>query len=131
MTNQVATGSDRVRIARWRGVRRHLAARRRRRDAAILATYREFIGRIRGAYPGAHIFLTIGPIGHGPDNVVPMYNDEILAIARSEGDLRVHALALPVQDGADGIGADWHPNVATHRRMAQRIAAAIRQELGW
>ncbi|HYE06375.1 MAG TPA: SGNH/GDSL hydrolase family protein [Planctomycetota bacterium] len=93
--------------------------------------YRAFIARIRAVYPAAHIFLVIGPMGHGPDRVIPIYNEEIVASARAAGDTRIHALALPDQDGADGIGADWHPSVATHRGMAERIAAAIRDELGW
>ncbi len=31
----------------------------------------------------------------------------------------------------NGIGADWHPSVKTHRLMADRLAASVKKELGW
>ncbi len=41
-------------------------------------------------------------------------------------------MAIPNQNmGADGIGADWHPSVKTHQKMADVIAAAIKKELAW
>ena len=40
-------------------------------------------------------------------------------------------LAIANQKMENGIGADWHPSVKTHQKMADVIAAAIRKELGW
>lgn len=93
--------------------------------------YRAFIARIRAAYPKAHLFLTIGSMGHGPNGVIPGLNTAIAEACRKSGDAKVHALALANQDGANGIGADWHPSVKTHQLMADAITAAIGKELGW
>jgi lysophospholipase L1-like esterase len=94
-------------------------------------TYTAFIGRIRAVYPKAHIFLTIGAMGHGKKGEIAVFNTAIAEACRKAGDARVHALALANQDAANGIGADWHPSVKTHQLMADAIAAAIRKELGW
>lgn len=93
--------------------------------------YLPFIAAIRAAYPRAHIFLTIGGMGHGVQGAIPRYNAAIAAELRAAGDDRVHSLAIPNQKMEDGIGADWHPSAKTHQKMADVIAAAIRAELGW
>ena len=45
-------------------------------------------------------------------------------------DPRLHFLEFDEQRREDGIGADWHPSLATHRKMAERLAAAMRKDLG-
>lgn len=94
-------------------------------------SYRAFIARIRAAYPKAHIFLTIGAMGHGPGGVIATLNTAIAAACAKDGDAKVHALALANQDAANGIGADWHPSVKTHQLMADAIAAEIAKTLKW
>jgi len=31
----------------------------------------------------------------------------------------------------EGIGADYHPNVKTHEKMAAKFEAALQSDLGW
>jgi lysophospholipase L1-like esterase len=94
--------------------------------------YIPFIASIRAAYPKAHIFLTIGSMGHGVENAIPKYNAAIAEELAKAGDTKVHSLAIPNQRmDLDGIGADWHPSVKTHQKMADVITAAIKAELGW
>ncbi len=93
--------------------------------------YRAFIARIRAAYPKAHIFLTIGSMGHGPNGAIPPLNTAIAAACAKDGDAKVHTLALANQDAANGIGADWHPSVKTHQLMADAISAEIAKTLKW
>lgn len=101
-------------------------------EAKWTTAYKDFIAKIRAAYPNAHIFLTIGSMGHGPQGVIPTYNDAIVVALAAAGDAKVHAVAIKNQDkGKNGIGADWHPSVKTHQVMADQISAAIRKELGW
>ena len=96
------------------------------------AAYRAFIGKIRAAYPKTEIFLTIGPMGHGPGGVIPKLNDALVAELNKAGETKVHAVALANQDGGkNGLGADWHPSIKTHQLMADQIVAAIRPVLGW
>ena len=33
--------------------------------------------------------------------------------------------------GKDGVGADWHPSAATHAKMAEKLVATLKQDLGW
>lgn len=96
--------------------------------AAWRSAYDRFLDDIRARHPAAHIFLAIGPMGEGG---LAAANAAIAEARAAAGDARVHALALPDQRQADGIGADWHPSVKTHQRMAELIAAAIRERLGW
>lgn len=93
--------------------------------------YVAFIGAIRTAYPKAHIFLTIGSMGHGKKNEIPIFNAAIAAEFASKGDALVHSLAITNQKMENGIGADWHPSAKTHQLMAEQIVVAIRKELGW
>lgn len=100
-------------------------------EASWTAAYRGFITQIRKAYPQAHIFLTIGSMGHGPQNVIPQYNTKLVAALTAEGETKVHAVALSNQNPKNGLGADWHPSVKTHQIMADEIVAAIKPVLGW
>jgi len=93
--------------------------------------YRAFITTIHGHYPKAHIFLTIGPMGHGPEGCIARYNNTLVEMLAKEGDHLVHAVALANQQQVNGIGADWHPSIATHRLMAEAITAEIKKTLGW
>jgi lysophospholipase L1-like esterase len=100
-------------------------------EAAWDEAYRAFIVAIRSHYPKAHIFLSIGSMGHGPHDCLIGYNDRLAAAYAAQGDMRIHALALPNQKQEDGIGADWHPSVKTHRIMAILLVAAVKQALAW
>lgn len=93
--------------------------------------YRAFIATIHGHYPKAHVFLTIGPMGHGPEDCIAHYNSALVETLTKEGDKLVHAVALANQQQANGIGADWHPSIATHRLMAEEITTEIKKTLGW
>lgn len=95
------------------------------------SAYRAFIAKIRSAYPKAHIFLTIGSMGHGPQDIIPKLNTELVATLATEGETKVHAVALANQDQRNGIGADWHPSIKTHQLMADQIAAEIRTVMHW
>lgn len=97
-------------------------------EQAWRSAYRAFIAQIRAAHPQAHLFLCIGPMGQG---IIAKANEAVVADCAAQGDARVHALALADQQAADGIGADWHPSVRTHQRMADAISAAIRKALAW
>lgn len=94
-------------------------------------TYHAFIARLRSVYPKAHIFITIGSMGHGPDGVIPELNAAIVEDCKKAEDARVHAVTLALQDPVNGYGANWHPSAKTHQLMGDTIAAAISKELGW
>jgi len=43
----------------------------------------------------------------------------------------VYFVEFPQQDGSTGYGEDWHPSIATHQLMAERLTAEIKNKLGW
>ena len=93
--------------------------------------YRGFIAQIRKAYPQAHIFLTIGSMGHGPKGIIAKLNGELVTALAGEGETKVHAVALANQDERNGIGSDWHPSAKTQQLMADQISAEIRTVMHW
>ncbi len=50
---------------------------------------------------------------------------------RLAGDSHVFYFAFDEIVKADGFGADYHPSLASHRRMAAALVAVLRSTLGW
>lgn len=94
--------------------------------------YKAFIKRIRTTAPDAHIFCCTGSMW---TNTLGQWNDYVKSVAtdlNAEGDKKVHFLPFDIQDkDKDGLGGDWHPNVATQTKMAAKLYAAIEKEAGW
>lgn len=101
--------------------------------------YSAFIQRLRGRAPKARIYCTVGPMmtdNWPPNNkaltTVKSYLVEVLRLRASVGDDNIRVIEFETQDEArDGIGSDWHPNLKTHRKMADVLEAAIRSDLKW
>jgi hypothetical protein len=82
--------------------------------AGWTGAYKAFVKRIRADAPDAHFFLATGSMW---TNTLQQWN---------------HFLPFDIQDkDKDGLGGDWHPNVATHTKMAAKLSAAIEKEVGW
>ena len=63
---------------------------------------------------------------------VKNYINSVIDTLQKAGDKNVHFLEFTPQDGnADGLGSDWHPSVKTHQKMGEKLAAALKKELGW
>ena len=55
-----------------------------------------------------------------------------LEARKSKGDTNVGFVDLGEQNAAvDGIGCDFHPSVATHQKMADKLTVAIQAAKGW
>jgi lysophospholipase L1-like esterase len=97
---------------------------------AYTQAWRDFIKTLRGHYPQAHIFCTVAPMGSHP--ALEACIKTAVEEANAAGDAKVHAIHLPEQDEKlDGIGADWHPTVKCHERLAGVLAPLIGKALGW
>jgi hypothetical protein len=90
--------------------------------------YIAFLRVVRGHYPRASIFLTMGPMTGEP--MLTQMRAHLKNVAASFADDLVVVVDMPVQD-ATSTGCDYHPNVAGHSAMAGVLAAAIRKKLGW
>jgi len=100
--------------------------------------YRGFIKRLRENYPQCHVFCAVGsmmsdgyPPGRKALSTIRQYTNGLVEELRKAGDRKVHYVEFEPQDMKNGIGADWHPSVKTHRLMADRLTAAIKRDLGW
>jgi lysophospholipase L1-like esterase len=100
--------------------------------------YKAFIARLRTNYPQCHVFCAVGsmmsdnyPPGRKALSTIRQYTQGLVETLTKAGDKKVHYVEFDVQDMKNGIGADWHPSVKTHRLMADKLAAAIKKELGW
>jgi lysophospholipase L1-like esterase len=100
--------------------------------------YKAFIARLRTNYPQCHVFCAVGsmmsdsyPPGRKALSTIRGYTTGLVEALKKAGDKKVHYVEFDVQDLKNGIGADWHPSVKTHRLMADRLVAAVKKELGW
>lgn len=79
------------------------------------------IRRVNGA--DTQIICALGPMNYY------LFHDIAEAVRRycqRTGDKRVHVLRLCPMHPFDGIGADGHPSLDTHEKMAQELACFIR-----
>lgn len=95
------------------------------KKAAFGKAYTKFLKTIRESAPQARILCVLGIMGTG-------LNDEMVGAVRkyreASGDSRVRALPVAEQDqAADGVGTDYHPSAATQKKLALKVADAIRQ----
>ncbi|MHB8962502.1 MAG: SGNH/GDSL hydrolase family protein [Saccharofermentanales bacterium] len=85
------------------------------------AAYIDFIALIRKNNPDAAIFCTMGAMG---TRLVPSMEEAVESIQLA-GDGKVISIPMPQQLASDGYGADGHPSLATHEKMADFLYEAI------
>jgi lysophospholipase L1-like esterase len=96
--------------------------------APFETAYVSFLGVVRGHYPSAWIFLTMGPMTSDPE--LTQMRTHLANVVTTFADPRVVTIDLDVQD-VTSTGCDYHPNVAEDRVMATALTTAIRAKLGW
>jgi lysophospholipase L1-like esterase len=95
-------------------------------------TFGEFLDFVRSHRPSAEIYIADGPLMSGTDvEHLRAWNREVVAQRKASGDGRCHTISFPEQLASDGYGSDFHPNVKTQMKMAERLVAAIRADTGW
>ncbi|MEW5839031.1 MAG: SGNH/GDSL hydrolase family protein [Pseudomonadota bacterium] len=107
-------------------------------EKAWSAAYIDLIKRIRSHYPDAMIYLAGSPMlsdewpeGQKHHTALNSYLIRMIQSLQQTGDKKIGFLNFNTQNPADGIGADWHPNVKTHQRMAETLEEKLRHDLGW
>ena len=71
------------------------------------------------------------PPGRKALSTIRQYTTGLVEALRKAGDAKVYYVEFEVQDPKNGFGGDWHPSVKTHQVMAERLAEAVKKELGW
>lgn len=104
-------------------------------EKAWTGAYEAFLKRIWSHYPNAKVYAAIGsmmndnwPPGHQSLTTLRGYLDRMV---KRMADPRLSIIEFPVQDEKDGIGAAWHPSVATHHKMGVQLANQISKDMGW
>ncbi len=55
-----------------------------------------------------------------------------MADLQQAGDKKIAYLPFAKQDAKnDGLGGDYHPNLKTHAKMAERLVQEIETAVGW
>jgi lysophospholipase L1-like esterase len=90
--------------------------------------YVAFLRTVRGHYPNAWIFLTMGPMTSDP--LLSQLRTHITNVVSKVGDAKITAVNIATQD-ATMTGCDYHPNVAEDNVMANVLATAVKAKLGW
>ena len=98
-----------------------------KRDEYV-AGYVEFLKMVGKNNPDATILCTLGIMG---DGLYPSLEKAVEQYSTESGDTNVHTMKFDVQSPADGLAADWHPTEATHTKAADKLAAEIKEVMGW
>ena len=89
------------------------------RAAEFQTEYLAFLKQIRKCNPDAVIVCTLGIMGC--QELYPYLE----AAVEEFNDAKTSCYVSPVQDSADGLGADWHPSSKTHEKNAYLAAEQI------
>ncbi|MCL2725261.1 MAG: GDSL-type esterase/lipase family protein [Polyangiaceae bacterium] len=104
---------------------------------AFETAYVSFMELVRSKYPAAHIMVTVSPmIGDGDPSfpartLLKNYLSDAVATRQAAGDANVSMFEFDEQTGALGYGCAYHPNVAEQQALSDKLAAALRTQLGW
>lgn len=110
--------------------RRTTSPRKSRRSKHGRPHYAAFIERLRSHYPEATIYVATSPTKN--DATIKTYLDKIVAMRKAAGDEKVSLIQFPPQNRqADGLGADYHPNIKTHQEDATIFLERLKADLKW
>ncbi len=94
--------------------------------------YKNFIIHLRKLQPQAKIVMITGSMLQGePLKDQKQALDEIYKELHASGYKALYRFDFTTQDGTLGYGADYHPSIQQHRKMANELIPFIRQITGW
>jgi lysophospholipase L1-like esterase len=100
--------------------------------APFQSAYVALVRQLRGRYPDAHVVCALSPLlTRGARTQARAYIEGAVTELTTAGDARVTYLEFDEPEPGDGYGCDYHPSLATHRKMAAKLAEAIQAVTGW
>jgi len=93
--------------------------------AAVLA----HIADVRTTAPKAQIIFCLGPMLNQKQK--DLFKGHYQAVIDQSKDPTIHLLDLGGQKFPEGVGGHWHPSVVTHREMAVKLEAKLKEITGW
>lgn len=95
------------------------------------AFYR-FVSQVRGHNPKAKIVLLTGSMMNGKElEIAKKVLNEIMEDAHKNGDNEVYRFDFTPHTGDLYYGADWHPSLWQHQKMAGELTAFLRTLMHW
>jgi lysophospholipase L1-like esterase len=99
---------------------------------AFQTAFTTFVTGLRGHYPKARFYLAVGSMLSGGNyDKAKAYLNGVIAARKALGDSNLVLLPFATQDSNDGLGCDSHPSLKTHQKMADKLVAALKADLGW
>jgi hypothetical protein len=101
-------------------------------SARWVSAYLNFITTVQTKNKEADIICLLGPMLSGNDlERVRKYLLGVVEIANKKGTGKVYFFEMSQQQGDLGIGTDYHPTVAQHKKNAFELAGFISNLKGW
>lgn len=94
--------------------------------------YRKFLRKLRDIYPDSKLVLLSGSMLTGKSlQDVRNAMDKVAAEMNSDGDKEVYRFDMSPQTGSLGMGADYHPSMRQHQKMASELTEYLRKLMNW
>lgn len=98
------------------------------RQEEYRTAYVDFLKLVRSRNPKAKILCTLGIMG---DRLFPVIEKAVEAYSTETQDRNIATMKFEEQLPEDGYAADWHPTAVTHKKAASKLAANIKELMGW
>lgn len=89
--------------------------------------YYQFVKFIKTYNPNALILCTLGVMVQDLCSVI----EEQVRKLNQEGHKEIYYMTFDLQQEADGIGANNHPSLMTHKKMAEQLVIKLKEILHW
>jgi lysophospholipase L1-like esterase len=94
--------------------------------------YRGFLQQLRKVYPSAKLVLLSGSMLNGKSlEDVKKAMDLVVMERQRMGDKEVYRFDMSPQTGSLGMGANYHPSMRQHQKMASELTAFLKKLMKW
>ncbi len=102
-------------------------------DSTLLVNgFKKLYHQVRSHYPQAKIVLLCGCMMSGEQlRSAKEALDTTLSYAQQQGDKEVYRFDFTPHDGSLGYGADWHPSMRQHEKMANELTPYLKKLMNW
>lgn len=98
----------------------------------LLNGFKNLYQQVRFHYPKAKIVLLCGCMMSGDQlHAAQQAMDTTTEYAHQQGDAEVYRFDFTPHDGSLGYGADWHPSMRQHEKMANELTPYLRKLMHW
>ena len=98
----------------------------------LLNGFKQLYCQVRNHYPQAKIVLLSGCMMNGQQLLsAQQAMNTTVCYAHQQGDTEVSRFDFTPHDGSLGYGADWHPSMRQHEKMAQELTTYLKELMKW